>query len=142
MNDHDLPTRQKYYGFPSMSGADFSEIAQILELPSAEAARRIAEKCIGAVGALGLPHGVSPTAPNVSISIGVATATPESLTDTPSSLVSRADKALYQAKVDPHAAGPAGALAVGYPHDSETADLFQWAAQGHRGATAQMSAGG
>ncbi len=32
------------------------------------------------------------------ISIGVATATPENLTDTPSSLVSRADKALYQAK--------------------------------------------
>jgi hypothetical protein len=54
----------------------------------------------------------------------------------------RADKALYQAKVGPHADGPADVFTVGYACDKETPDLYQWSSQGLRGASAQMVAGG
>ncbi|MBP8149427.1 MAG: diguanylate cyclase, partial [Limnohabitans sp.] len=54
----------------------------------------------------------------------------------------RADKALYQAKVGPHADGTADVFTVGYACDKETPDLFQWSSQGLRGASAQMGAGG
>lgn len=87
----------------------------------------------------GTPFEMDAQSIRLAVSLGVS---PLLATDeTAQAAMLRADKALYQAKLDPHAAGPAGALAVGYRHDSETDDFFQWTAQGHSGATAQMSAG-
>ena len=46
---------------------------------------------------LGLPHGYSPTAPQVTVSVGVAAQVPLSL-DGGAALVQEADVALYEAK--------------------------------------------
>lgn len=73
------------------------EFAVLIADADATVARRIAEKCIGAVGALGLPHAVSPNAPQVSISIGVASLA-GSRDASPEGLIALADKALYAAK--------------------------------------------
>ena len=57
-----------------------------------------ADELRGAVAALTLPHAASPTAPIVTISLGVATVTPTG-SITPEYLIQVADQQLYQAKV-------------------------------------------
>ncbi|HWS27305.1 MAG TPA: diguanylate cyclase [Xanthomonadales bacterium] len=73
------------------------EFAVLLPETDAEAAARLAEKCLAAVAAMAMPHAVSPVGAHVSVSIGVCTLKvgEESATE---HLITRADQALYQAK--------------------------------------------
>jgi diguanylate cyclase (GGDEF)-like protein len=73
------------------------EFALILPGTSAADAAQIAESVRSAIANLQLPHPASPTAAILTISVGVATATPE-WPDTPEELVAAADSALYAAK--------------------------------------------
>jgi diguanylate cyclase (GGDEF)-like protein len=73
------------------------EFALILPGTSAMDAARIAESVRSAIASLKLPHAASPTAAILTVSVGVATATPE-WPDTPAELVAAADSALYAAK--------------------------------------------
>lgn len=73
------------------------EFAVLLPVTRSSEAQEIAERLRLAVERLGMAHGTSPTAPVVTVSIGVATAT---TTQFPVSadLVAQADSALYAAK--------------------------------------------
>lgn len=62
-------------------------------------AQQAAERLRQAVERLALPHGGQPAQPWVTVSLGLALATPQPGTE-PASLVDRADIALYQAKRD------------------------------------------
>ena len=62
-----------------------------------EGARVVAERLCGAVFGQAIAHAGSPVAPVVTVSIGLACATPEAGTD-PDALVERADAHLYRAK--------------------------------------------
>jgi diguanylate cyclase (GGDEF)-like protein len=73
------------------------EFAVILPGTSAWDAAEIAESMRSAVASLQLPHTASPAARILTVSVGVATATPE-WPDTPAELVAAADQALYAAK--------------------------------------------
>ena len=73
------------------------EFALILPGTSAADAANIAEAVRSAIAFLQLPHTASPTAAILTVSVGVATATPE-WPDTPAELVAAADSALYAAK--------------------------------------------
>jgi diguanylate cyclase (GGDEF)-like protein len=76
------------------------EFALILPETDQDGAMRIAEMARQAVWALQLAHGASPTAPFVTISLGVAISPDVAgrLDDTPTSLIEAADEALFHAK--------------------------------------------
>ena len=73
------------------------EFAALLPETDAAAAAQIAEKCLTAVAALGMPHAVSPVGAQVSVSIGICTLTVNAETSI-EHLITQADQALYQAK--------------------------------------------
>jgi diguanylate cyclase (GGDEF)-like protein len=63
-----------------------------------EGAVEVAESIRRAVESLAIAHDASPTAPVVTVSLGVAGSGPTTGLDTPSVLLARADEALYAAK--------------------------------------------
>jgi diguanylate cyclase (GGDEF)-like protein len=73
----------------------------VLLLPGADLAhaRDLAQRCLQAVHRENIPHGSSPTADHITISIGVAQLYPAGAKD-PESLVNAADTAMYRAKMD------------------------------------------
>ncbi len=73
------------------------EFAMILPLTKSADAERIAETVRQAIADLKIPHPTSPVAPYLTVSVGVATATPESCC-TREALLAAADRALYAAK--------------------------------------------
>jgi diguanylate cyclase (GGDEF)-like protein len=73
------------------------EFALLLPQASAAAAAAVAERCQSAMATLALPHGASPTASHVTVSIGVALLNARQRED-PAAFVRRADAALYAAK--------------------------------------------
>jgi diguanylate cyclase (GGDEF)-like protein/PAS domain S-box-containing protein len=73
------------------------EFAVILPGLEAGNATRVARKLCAAVMALGIPHGASPTADVITVSVGVATGVPEQ-GGRPEALVQAADANLYRAK--------------------------------------------
>jgi len=73
------------------------EFAMILPLTKSADAERIAESVRQAIAALKIPHPASPVAPYLTVSVGVATATPEWCC-TREALLVAADRALYAAK--------------------------------------------
>jgi diguanylate cyclase (GGDEF)-like protein len=73
------------------------EFAIVLPNTRVDAAAVIASRLIEAVRALGIPHGASPTAETVTISLGLAEMVPTSDRD-PNDLIGAADGALYDAK--------------------------------------------
>jgi diguanylate cyclase (GGDEF)-like protein len=73
------------------------EFALILPETGAAGAERVAESVRSAIACLKLPHGASPVAPFLTVSVGVATATIEQHSS-PEELVAAADQALYIAK--------------------------------------------
>jgi diguanylate cyclase (GGDEF)-like protein len=75
------------------------EFAIILPDTDADAAAWLAQACLAAISELVVPHAHSTAGPNVSISIGVCTATGDAGLGA-EKLVMRADQALYQAKRD------------------------------------------
>ena len=76
------------------------EFAVLLPETDAGGAGHLALRLLRAVDALGLPHGDSPAAPHVTLSIGVGTHDPEPAREAPplASLIAAADQALYAAK--------------------------------------------
>ena len=75
------------------------EFAVLLPGTDLKGARRVAQEAIEAVHALAVPHADSPTAPQVTASIGVAACSDAEFVDrAASSLVRVADEALYAAK--------------------------------------------
>lgn len=75
------------------------EFALLLPHADLGEASLIAERCIAALASKALPHEDSPTAPVVTVSIGVAAFKPQQSTEEPSrTLVEAADEALYRAK--------------------------------------------
>lgn len=73
------------------------EFVCLLPETSAQGGGVMAEKLRAAVQELGIPHQTSPTAPSVTISLGVACAVPGP-SDTPEQLFDGADRLLYRAK--------------------------------------------
>ncbi len=73
------------------------EFAMILPLTKSADAERAAETLRQAIGDLKIAHPASPVAPYLTVSVGVATATPEWCC-TPDALLAAADGALYAAK--------------------------------------------
>jgi len=73
------------------------EFAMILPLTRSADAERIAESLRQAIAALKIPHPASPVVPYLTVSVGVATATPEWCC-TREALLAAADRALYAAK--------------------------------------------
>lgn len=75
------------------------EFAIVLADGDRDRAERVAARVHAAVAAMDIPHAASPTAPQLTVSIGWASEIPHSLR-LPADLLARADKALYQAKQD------------------------------------------
>jgi diguanylate cyclase (GGDEF)-like protein len=73
------------------------EFAMILPLTKSADAERVAETVRQAIADLNMPHPASPSAPYLTVSVGVATATRDRC-NTPEDLLAAADKALYAAK--------------------------------------------
>src|SRR5205823_14517474 len=73
------------------------EFGVILTHTEAEGAATAAERLLSAVRAYRMPHRVSPVAPHVTVSVGLATMIPQEGM-APAELIRRADFALYQAK--------------------------------------------
>jgi diguanylate cyclase (GGDEF)-like protein len=73
------------------------EFALLLPHANAATALTVAERCHAAMGTLALPHGASPTASHVTLSIGAAMLKTSQREDA-TTLVRRADAALYAAK--------------------------------------------
>lgn len=73
------------------------EFAVVFPDTGAEEAARIAEALRAAVEARNLPHGHSPVAPHITVSVGVATVIP-SRAGNPDAVIRMADRALYSAK--------------------------------------------
>ncbi len=73
------------------------EFAVIAPETNASGARKLAENIRQSVEALAIPHETNTAAPHVTISIGVVTRYATEL-DTPDSIISLADQALYRAK--------------------------------------------
>jgi diguanylate cyclase (GGDEF)-like protein len=73
------------------------EFALLLPHASAATASTVAERCNRAMATLALPHGASPTAAHVTLSMGVAMLD-SGLREDAAALVRRADAALYAAK--------------------------------------------
>jgi len=74
------------------------EFALLLPHCSEDEARIQAQRCLDAVEALAIAHGVSSPAPVVTISVGIASAGTAAAIDSAAGLVAAADAALYQAK--------------------------------------------
>ncbi|MBW6392058.1 GGDEF domain-containing protein [Billgrantia antri] len=72
------------------------EFALVLPETDREAARGVAERCRAAISDAAIPHRASDISHLVTVSMGVATATPVS--GTPASLIEQADRRLYRAK--------------------------------------------
>jgi diguanylate cyclase (GGDEF)-like protein len=92
------------------------EFAVLLPHAGIDDAVRVAERCLRAIDTLALPHGASPTAAHMTLSIGVA-ALDTARRENAASLLQRTDAALYNAK----AAGRARwqlALDMSVPEDS------------------------
>ncbi len=84
---------------PADLAARFGGEEFVVVLPGSgpEAAAALGEKLRRVVEELGIPHGKSPTADHITVSIGAASALP-SQRSSPVALVEAADKALYEAK--------------------------------------------
>ena len=76
-------------------GEEFVAVLHDTALPQAVAA---AERVRAGVQTLGLPHAASPTAAQVTISIGVSALTPKDAEAGPPALIAASDAALYRAK--------------------------------------------
>ncbi|MEW6706966.1 MAG: diguanylate cyclase [Pseudomonadota bacterium] len=74
------------------------EFAVLLPQTGGEDAARIAQRCLDAVDAAAIPHGDSPTAGHVTLSIGVAVAQGDDPASDARTLLRSADAALYRAK--------------------------------------------
>lgn len=74
------------------------EFVVLLPATYPEGAVEVAESIRQAVESLAIAHDASPTAPVVTVSMGVAGSGPATGLDTPSVLLARADQALYAAK--------------------------------------------
>ena len=72
-------------------------VAALRERPWFDAALAVAERIRIEAEALAIPHAASPVAGHITVSIGVATVTPDS-DGAPVRLVDSADRALYRAK--------------------------------------------
>jgi diguanylate cyclase (GGDEF)-like protein len=75
------------------------EFAVLLPATDAALARGVAERIQTGIGSLALVHAASPTAPHITVSIGVATLRPPP-DGLPDDLLASADAALYAAKRD------------------------------------------
>jgi len=73
------------------------EFALVLPETDAGAARMVAGRCHALIARAAIPHGTSPVAPALTVSIGVGTIIP-GRQDTPLAFVEAVDKLLYQAK--------------------------------------------
>lgn len=73
------------------------EFVVILPAADAEGAFHVAEGIRANVESLAIVHEHAPQGPNLTVSVGVATARP-TVADNPSTLIARADQALYRAK--------------------------------------------
>jgi diguanylate cyclase (GGDEF)-like protein len=80
-----------------------TKLALLAPGTDAQGAERLAQRCVQAIAAEALPHGSSPTADHVTLSMGWALL---GAVDSAASLLERADQALYAAK----AAGRARAV--------------------------------
>jgi len=74
------------------------EFIVVLPHTGATQAMAIAQALVDAVTALGLRHEASPTSPSVTISMGVAVATPGQTLHSPDEIIAKADFGLYRAK--------------------------------------------
>ncbi|MHB8951023.1 MAG: diguanylate cyclase, partial [Rhodoferax sp.] len=72
----------------------------VLLLPGAdrEHACEVAQMCLDLMREESVAHAASPTAAQLTLSIGVACALPDAMMDDPTSLVNAADAAMYRAK--------------------------------------------
>ena len=86
----------------------------VLLMPGADLAQAqdMAQRCLNHIDQEAIPHGSSPTAPHLTLSIGIASVKPSTSRE-PESLVNAADTAMYRAKM----AGRAG---------YEVADTADW----------------
>jgi diguanylate cyclase (GGDEF)-like protein len=74
------------------------EFVMLLPHTGAEGALVQAGRCLAAADAAAMPHGDSPVARHVTLSIGVMAMQPDEMTADPQALVRAADAALYRAK--------------------------------------------
>ena len=74
------------------------EFALVLPHTDLDGARQVGEAIRGAIASAQLPHGRSPVAPHVTVSIGIHAAVPGDETGETAGLVEAADRALYAAK--------------------------------------------
>lgn len=74
------------------------EFIVVLPRTDARGAMTVAQALVDAVAALGLRHEASPTSASVTISIGVAVATPGHTLHSPDEIIAKADFGLYRAK--------------------------------------------
>ncbi|MGV7207452.1 diguanylate cyclase [Oxalobacteraceae bacterium A2-2] len=74
------------------------EFVLLLPQEALHGAEVVARRIIEAIAALGLPHAASPTAPRVTLSIGIASIDLASEDGQPAALLRSADDLLYQAK--------------------------------------------
>ncbi|MFZ5723418.1 MAG: diguanylate cyclase [Pseudomonadota bacterium] len=92
-------------GTQALRGADFvaryggEEFVALFPRTSREGLEIIARRIVDAVDALALPHAASAVYPQVTVSVGVASLTPDR-DNAPADLVRLADAALYRAKRD------------------------------------------
>jgi diguanylate cyclase (GGDEF)-like protein len=75
------------------------EFVCVLPNTDPDGAARVAERIQAAIRALAIPHGASPTAPHVTLSLGLATTIPGP-EGTAQALLAAADGALYRAKAE------------------------------------------
>jgi diguanylate cyclase (GGDEF)-like protein len=73
------------------------EFALLLPHADIDSAARVAERCLRAIDTLALPHGASPTAAHLTLSIGVS-ALDAARRESGAALLQRTDAALYNAK--------------------------------------------
>jgi diguanylate cyclase (GGDEF)-like protein len=74
------------------------EFAIMLPHDDAAEAQRVADHCLAAIDAAAIPHGDSPVAPQVTLSIGIAELSALGEGASAAALVAAADNALYRAK--------------------------------------------
>jgi diguanylate cyclase (GGDEF)-like protein len=73
------------------------EFAAVLPETNAAGALRVAERMQRAIAQLGIPHGLSPISPHITLSIGIATLVPQAHKPI-GLLIDQADQMLYRAK--------------------------------------------